>query len=201
MQRLFGVIWSLGILFLGWMLGLVWFALEMSRYPSQCTIPTEAIIVLTGGSNRIGEALDLLQKKQSSKLLISGVQKGVSLNTILKTTGYDKTVDPKQVFLDYQARSTIENSQRAAQWIKQNSISSVCLVTANYHMRRALLEFHQRLQGVQIIPHTVNPIDPSGNPWFKDTKTFLLYMMEYHKYLGALIRYGVRNLYLELNKE
>ena len=39
--------------------------------------PTDAIVVLTGGANRIERGLDLLQRGRAKRLLVSGVDRTV----------------------------------------------------------------------------------------------------------------------------
>lgn len=58
------------------------FVRQYYAYPRDESTKTEAIIVLTGGRNRITEAGKLYNRKLADKLFISGVNKRVSLNQI-----------------------------------------------------------------------------------------------------------------------
>jgi len=170
----------------------------MVQEPVRSSGHADAIIVLTGGNSRIAEGLHLLAQGKADQLLISGVNPGASLKAIVKASGYHKKVLAEKISLDYQAKSTIGNAQKAVNWIQENNIQSFFLVTANYHMRRALLEFQQRLKDVKIIPHGVNPLDPVCTSWCKDYNVFCLYMNEYNKYLWSLARFAIREVYLAL---
>ena len=44
---------------------------------------TEAIVVLTGGSERLEEGLNLLSERKAKKLFISGVYRGVEVSRLL----------------------------------------------------------------------------------------------------------------------
>ncbi len=181
--------------FVAWFGGFVWFIEDM---PQGSPLPhknTHAIVVLTGGNNRISEGLDLLAKKKSPKLIISGVQQGAPLGSVIKASGYRGPVNYQRVALDYKSTTTVENAQNIAKWCQRKKINSIRLVTANYHMRRALIEFNHYLKGVKIIPHAVNPLDSARHSWCKDYKVFCLYMNEYHKYLGALARMKLLRFY------
>ena len=183
------------IAFVSWFGGLVWFIEDMpqgSLFPHK---NTNAIVVLTGGNNRISKGLELLSQKKSPKLMISGVQKGAPLRSVIRASGYRGPVNRKRVVLDYKSTTTVENAQNVAKWCQRKKVNSIRLVTANYHMRRALIEFNHYLKNVKIIPHAVNPLDSARHSWCKDYKVFCLYMNEYHKYLGAFARMKLRHFY------
>lgn len=183
------------ITFVMWLGGLVWFIDDMPQGSPAPQTKTKAIVVLTGGNNRISEGLRLLSQKKSPTLMISGVQKGTPLQAVIKASGYQGAVNHRRIALDYNSTTTVENARNVAKWCRQKKISSIRLVTANYHMKRTLIEFNHSLKNVKIIPHAVNPLDSSRNSWCKDYKVFCLYMNEYHKYLGALIRMNVQYFY------
>jgi len=189
---------SLALLILSftlWFGGLVWFIEDMPQGTSAPSLKTSAIVVLTGGNNRISKGLELLSQNQSKKLLISGVRRGASLSAVIQGSGYNGAVDSKRIALDYKSTTTVENAQNVAKWVSRKNIKSIRLVTANYHMRRALIEFDHYLKGVKIIPHAINPLDPVQKTWCKDYKIFCLYLNEYHKYLGAFARMKLRRTY------
>jgi uncharacterized SAM-binding protein YcdF (DUF218 family) len=185
---------------LAWGGGFVAFVSSMPT-GSPCPICyTDAIVVLTGGNSRLSEGLELLHKGLASTLYISGVHPGTSLQTVIKKSGYKGPLDPSKIVMDYEARSTLENSQKVMAWISQHPIHTIRLVTANYHMRRALLEFKQRIgDKVKILVHAVTPSDSTQNAWYKDHKVLSLYLNEYHKYLGALARSIIREIYIRLH--
>tara|TARA_R110002095_G_scaffold35504_1_gene33441 strand:+ start:3621 stop:4190 length:570 start_codon:yes stop_codon:yes gene_type:complete len=178
-----------------WFGGLVWFIEDMPQGTPNPTLKTNAIVVLTGGNNRISEGLTLLSQNKSNQLLISGVRQGASLKAIVKGSGYRGSFDPRKVALDYKSTTTVENAQNVATWAKRKQVKSIRLVTANYHMRRALIEFNHYMKSVKIVPHAINPLDSGENAWCKDYKIFCLYLNEYHKYLGAFARMKIQRVY------
>jgi uncharacterized SAM-binding protein YcdF (DUF218 family) len=185
-------VWVAISIFLFWFGGFLWFVYDMPRVPPCPDCTTDAIVVLTGGDKRIASAFDLLEQKLSNHLLISGVKPGTSIHAIKSASGFQRPVPTEKITLDNASRSTKENALYTSKWIAENNFHSIRLVTANYHMPRSLLEFHQVMPNIVIIPH---PIVPKGSlfyTWCKDYKIFCLFFTEYNKYLGALLRYNLK---------
>lgn len=152
---------------------------------------TDAIVVLTGGSERIKHAIFLLNLGYANKLFISGVNKEVKLNEILYLHGYhgqDMARLSKQIELGYSAVDTIQNADEIAIWAKKNNIRSIRLVTSNYHIKRAMLEMQYELPDVKIIPHGVVPLNIRIDRWWDFESTRDLLLSEYNKYLAANLR-------------
>jgi hypothetical protein len=63
-------------LLLLWIMGFAWFAIDLPR-PAVDDAHTGSVVVLTGGGGRIDRALDILEAKSASRLLISGVDRDV----------------------------------------------------------------------------------------------------------------------------
>jgi uncharacterized SAM-binding protein YcdF (DUF218 family) len=181
-----------------WALGLLVFAAAIPnpRQVRDSDRPTDAIIVLTGGGDRLAEGFRLLDRGLAKKLLISGVAQGVTLEQLIDGLGADRAAAPTAgelaccVTLGYVAASTAGNALESAHWIAENGFHSVRLVTANYHMMRSLLEFRRTAPTVEVIPHPVFPAEVKDPYWFVHPKTVALIVNEYHKYLVALGRAG-----------
>jgi uncharacterized SAM-binding protein YcdF (DUF218 family) len=117
-----------------------------------------AIVVLTGGPHRVNVGFSLLAEHHSEKLLISGVNKKVSAAKLLSLWREGNSGRPNPdggITLGYEARNTAENAREASEWIRQNGISSICLVTADYHLPRAIMEFNNLMPDLQISPYAV----------------------------------------------
>src|SRR5882672_10771207 len=65
--------------------GLIWFAIEPSA--EDHTEPTDAIVVLTGGSQRVNSGIALLREGKGRKLFVSGVNHHVDLDDLLRSSG------------------------------------------------------------------------------------------------------------------
>ncbi len=66
----------------------------------------------------------------------------------------------------------------------RNRLRSVIVVTAFYHMPRALAEFARAMPGVVLHAYPVHP--PSLHPWWRFAVTWRLLAVEYVKYLAVV---------------
>lgn len=175
---------------IAWTGGLVWFGAGM---PSQAAEPnprTDAIIVLTGGAERLAEGGRLLTSGSAGWLFVSGVNLGVAKPTVLQIAGIKQPRLIGSVILGYRARNTKQNAQETARWLKARGFSSIRLVTANYHMRRAVLEFRRVLPRARIVTHPVFPQPVNPGPWWQNMTALSVVAGEYNKYLAALLGGG-----------
>ncbi|MFT8675161.1 MAG: YdcF family protein [Acetobacter sp.] len=161
--------------------GLVWFAWDSLR-PAGALPPADGIVALTGGTGRVETSLRLLAQNRARLLLISGVDTQTSLRALLPAAAPQDLA--ARVTLGYQARSTIENAAETATWVADNHIGSLIVVTAGYHMRRAMLELSRTLPDVALYPYPVTP--PAMRHPFQPTSLRIL-AEEYIKWLGALV--------------
>lgn len=163
-----------------WLAGLVWFIYD-ARLPPPPTLHADGIVALTGGTGRVETSLRLLAASPDARLLISGVDLQTTVRALLPpSTPPDLAA---RITLGYQARSTIGNATETAVWVADNHINSLIIVTAGYHMRRAMLELGRTLPDVALSPYPVMP-PAMEHPW--RLSTLRLMSMEYMKWLGAL---------------
>lgn len=181
-------------IFAAWALGFVLFARYINSYEIDTSTKTDAIIVLTGGRNRISEGIRLLNENLADKLFISGVPENISINQIEKQAKI-KADDENKIELGRKAKNTIENAIETEEWIKKNDIKSIRLVTSSYHIPRSLQEFIIYVTMENNLEVVLNPIySPNVNlKWWKSWGTFRLLMMEYNKFL---IVYVCRHLHI-----
>jgi uncharacterized SAM-binding protein YcdF (DUF218 family) len=184
----------LGIAVALWAAGLAWFATPPAVKDSGA--PTDAIVVLTGGSLRLHSGLKLLGEGKGRKLFVSGVNQEVKLNQLLRLAGNAPDWAACCVVLGYDANDTLGNAIETARWMRREHYHSLRLVTAWYHMRRSLLEFARAMPGITIVPHPVYPEPARLAHWWEWHRTAALIVGEYVKYLGALFRPLVERLHL-----
>lgn len=151
-----GAGWILAAIAALWFGGFMMFLHQINRYdvppPSE---RTDAIVVLTGGADRINTGLDLLQSGSAGRVLISGVDDRVSIDKILSMWNGHIEDPGCCVFLGHMAQNTEQNAKETKQWAEQMYVHSIRLVTSAYHMPRALLEFRYAMPDVDILPHPV----------------------------------------------
>lgn len=173
-----------------WLLGFCAFVLYALSFKLTPETPTDAIVVLTGGTDRIGTAVELLKERKSNYLLISGVNKMVSTEDLFKKT---KPELLEKITLGYMAENTQENALETAAWIHNKNVKSVLLVTSFYHMPRSIFEVLDKNPSVTVVPHPVFPksFDDSVD-WIRTRYAWLLFL-EYHKFLFV----HLKHLFLE----
>ncbi|TWB16942.1 uncharacterized SAM-binding protein YcdF (DUF218 family) [Nitrospirillum amazonense] len=187
-RRLTGVGAALGAL---WLAGLLTFAAHIPRAPEEETAATDAIVVLTGGSERLEAGFDLLAAGRARKLFISGVYRGVDVRALLRMSQATPAALECCVVLGYSADDTVGNAAETARWMQAEGFHSLRLVTANYHMPRSLVEFRHALPDARIVPHAVQPPNVRLDGWWHWRGTAGLIVSEYDKYLVAFLRHAL----------
>ena len=150
----------------------------------------DAIIVLTGGYQRIDQAVELLQKGAGKRLLISGAHPSTTPTQIRRMTQGSADLFSCCVDIGYDALDTIGNAEEASNWIHAKGYESILVVTNNYHMPRTLAELSYVDPDIQFIPYPVVNSDLKTRDWFTDPNALRVMLAEYAKLLLA----GARNI-------
>ena len=152
-----------------------------------------AVVALTGGADRIQDALDLLEKGYAGRLLITGVNPSLTKADVARLAPRAAALIECCVDLGYEARNTIGNALETRRWLAEHDLSGpVIVVTSNYHMPRALAEFAHELPGTELIPFPVVSDRLRNGAWWSDLGVARLWVGEYVKYLVALSRIQLR---------
>ncbi|WP_434623613.1 YdcF family protein [Azospirillum sp. B2RO_4] len=186
------------VLAVAWLAGLFWYAADVPRLPptgADAERKTDAIVVLTGGSNRLVTGLELLAAGRAKKLFVSGVYDGVEVQELLKLSRHSPTEMECCITLGYSADSTIGNAYETADWMRDQGFRSLRLVTANYHMRRSMLELSMAMPDVELVPHPVVAPTVHLDDWWMWPGTANLLVNEYNKLLVVGLRWMVRSLF------
>jgi uncharacterized SAM-binding protein YcdF (DUF218 family) len=149
---------GLAALALAWTAGFVWFAHAAWTAGAEPPPYADGIVALTGGAERIETALKLLAEDRARLLLVSGVGGGVEFSPLAHRAGVDPALSDR-VTLGRTAASTRGNAAETADWVRANGVGSLIVVTASYHMPRALAELGRTLPGVDL--HPVPVVSPA----------------------------------------
>jgi len=171
-----------------WLGGLLYFIHLIPREPLREGKQADGIVVLTGGGGRLEGALALLAAGKGQRLLISGVYQKTTrqaLRARLKAAGemFDCCVD-----LGRAAHDTVGNAREAAAWARTHGYGSLRIVTANYHMPRALVEFRRVLPRAELVAHPLATPSVHLENWWRWPGTTRVLIGEYNKYLFSLAR-------------
>ncbi|MCH8183761.1 MAG: YdcF family protein [Proteobacteria bacterium] len=162
----------------------------VGKLPRQVENPdgkTGAIVVLTGGSERLAAGLALLSQGQAEKLFISGVDRGTSREAIRARAGAADRFECC-VVIGRDALNTEGNARETAAWLKAQGYGSLRVVTASYHMPRSLLEMRRAMPGVALVSHPVFPRGVKIESWWRSPGTASLLLTEAAKYWAATVR-------------
>ena len=153
------------------------------------------IVILTGGTNRIKNGLKIIDQFEKSspfksKILVSGTGKGFTKISLEKILSFDLDFDLIEccIELDSISTNTYSNAYQTLMWVRKNDISEFILITSNYHMPRAYLEFKNRMPNLKIFTYPITPEKHDINLWLSSFQTFYLIFTEYCKFLFASIR-------------
>jgi uncharacterized SAM-binding protein YcdF (DUF218 family) len=171
-----------------WLGGLAYFVASSLSIRSDPSIPTDAIVVLTGGRLRLETGLQLFAAGSAKKLFVSGVNQRVDQGELLRTLGPLAQRAACCIVLGHEADNTFGNARETANWMQEEGYTSLRLVTSWYHMRRGLLEFGRAMPEVRIIANPVFTRHADSERWWSWYGTLELIVAEYDKYLWAWVR-------------
>jgi uncharacterized SAM-binding protein YcdF (DUF218 family) len=142
------------------------------------------IVVLTGNTGRLVSGIDLMSNNIKSRMLITGVAKGVKYAEIIK----NKDLKKNRIELGYTAHNTLGNAIETSLWLKKYNINDIILVTDSWHMQRALLLFNAIMPNIKISPHPIQSTNFNIKDYFKfDNRVFFIYQ-EHLKYIVSHIQ-------------
>lgn len=94
-------------------------------------------VVLTGGPNRIDDALELLYLKRVKKVIISGVNPKTQLREIFPQAIFFGEIDSDDIILEKRSLTTYGNAQQSLPLVEALNCKDVVLITSKLHMFRA----------------------------------------------------------------
>ena len=192
---------TFALAFLGVAAGFVAFLAQLRGAEIAPDSKADGIVVLTGGSSRVSDAMELLAAGYGRRLLISGVHPTSTASDISRTLPENQSFMTCCVDLDRTALSTRGNAAEARRWAHERGFRSLIVVTSNYHMPRALVEFSHALPQTPLIPFAVVGEKWREEPWWTSPSTLRLLMSEYVKYLAAELRVWLEDFGIDLSPE
>ena len=130
----------------------------------------DGIVALTGGPFRINDALDLLAAGRGKRLLISGVNPLRGRGEISRLMPEHSAGSPVASISSIRA-NTIGNAIETRQWIKARGFQSLIVVTANFHIPRAMVELRHEMPDVTLVPYGVVSEKMRIEAWWENPET------------------------------
>ncbi|WP_375305932.1 YdcF family protein [Bradyrhizobium sp. A11] len=192
------IVSAIALAFVGAAAGFVAFLAQLRGAEIAPSRKADGIVVLTGGSSRVSDAMALLAAGYGRRLLISGVHPTSTANDISRTLPENQSFMTCCVDLDRTALSTRGNAAEARRWAEGRRFKSLIVVTSNYHMPRALVEFSHAMPETALIPFAVVGDKWREEPWWTSPSTLRLLLSEYVKYLAAEVRVRLEDFGIDL---
>jgi uncharacterized SAM-binding protein YcdF (DUF218 family) len=195
------VVAALAVVFVGAAIGFVGFLSQLRGAETRPDRKADGIVVLTGGSSRVSDAMELLAAGYGKRLLISGVHPTNAASDISRSLSDNQSLLTCCVDLDRSAVNTRSNAAETRRWARERGFRSLIVVTSNYHMPRAIVELSHAMPDVQLIPFAVVGDKWRDEPWWTSGATLRLLLSEYVKYVAAEVRVRLADAGLELTPE
>lgn len=178
----------LGLVVASLAVGFIAFAINATTAQEPQAQKADAIVVVTGGEDRIGVALGLLRQGSGRRLLISGVNPRTSSAAIRDQTGEGRQLFECCVDIGREASDTIGNAEEARDWVGTHGYRSLIVVTSAYHMPRTLAEFARAMPHIELVAHPVSSRHARDRPWWQHPGSLRLLASEYAKFIAAITR-------------
>jgi uncharacterized SAM-binding protein YcdF (DUF218 family) len=191
----------LAIAFVAATIGFVFFLSRLSGAEAKPSQPADGIVVLTGGSSRVSDAMELLADGYGKRLLISGVHPTNAASDISRSLPDNQSLLRCCVDLDHSAVNTRSNAAETRRWARERGFKSLIVVTSNYHMPRAIVELSHAMPDVTLIPCVVVGDKWRDEPWWMSGATVRLLLSEYVKYVAAELRLRLADAGLDMMGE
>jgi uncharacterized SAM-binding protein YcdF (DUF218 family) len=189
------------IVFVTAAIGFVGFLSKLRGAEMKPASNADGIVVLTGGSSRVSDAMELLAGGYGKRLLISGVHPTNAASDISRSLSDNQSLLSCCVDLDRSAVNTRSNAAQTRRWARDRGFKSLIVVTSNYHMPRAIVELSHAMPDVALIPFAVVGDKWRDEPWWTNGATLRLLLSEYVKYVAAEVRVRLADAGLEFTPE
>ena len=188
-----------GLLVIGliWTAGLFAFADRLSRLtPAPLPEAADGVVVLTGpGSTaRLAAGMAVLEAGLARRLLVSGVNREASREDIRLVSKAARRLYDCCVDLGFTAADTLGNARETAEWARAMRFRSLIIVTADFHMPRAMLELKTALPDLELRSYAAATPALDARRWRETRSGARLMILEYSKYMAVLARETIRSL-------
>ncbi len=183
------IVGAMAILFVGAAVGFLAFLSQLRGVEIKPARNADGIVVLTGGSSRVSDAMELLAGGYGKRLLISGVHPTNAVSDISRSLPDNQSLLLRCcVDLDRSAVNTRSNAAETRRWVRERGFKSLIVVTSNYHMPRAIVELSHAMPDITLIPFAVVGDRWRDEPWWTSGATLRLLLSEYAKYVAVEVR-------------
>jgi uncharacterized SAM-binding protein YcdF (DUF218 family) len=175
------------VIALTFVLGFLWFTARVPSSEITMSGTTDGIVVLTGDSARISEAIELLANRRGRRLLISGANRGTTAAEISRLNpDFARWI---RCCVDFdRSLNTLGNAIETRRWAEKHRFRSLTVVTSDYHMPRAMAEIAHQLPNTRLVAFPVMSERLRAEHWWASGSAMRLLLSEYMKYIVARTR-------------
>lgn len=159
--------------------------------PSDNLARADAIVVVSGDSDRMKQAIDLYRKGYAPKLILSGAAKdGLASNALAMHIEASQSGVPNEaVIMEEKANNTYENALYTKEIATSRGMKNIILVTSPYHQRRVYETFKNVFNGSDVRLQNSPSIYSSWKPndWWNTERELHLTQEESIKVLWSAI--------------
>jgi uncharacterized SAM-binding protein YcdF (DUF218 family) len=149
-------------------------------------VKADVLVLLGGGSHERSErAAELFKEHAAPRILVSGYGDCEINRHLLVAAG----VPARVIEMENQSKTTKENAQFTVQWLREQKLKRVILVTSWYHSRRALACFRHEAPDLKFYSRPSYFASARADWWHNRIGHRV--RLEYLKLLGYWIRYGI----------
>jgi len=194
------VVAALAAVFAAATIGFIGFLAQLRGVEAEPAGRADGIVVLTGGSSRVSDAMELLAGGYGKRLLISGVHPTSGASDISRSLSDKQSLLTCCVDLDRSAVNTRSNAAETRRWAHERGFRSLIVVTSNYHMPRAIVELSHAMPDIRLIPFAVVGEKWRDESWWASGATLRLLLSEYIKYVAAEVRVHLADASVDLRR-
>src|SRR6266436_1326342 len=125
------IVAGLAVVFVGAAVGFVGFLSQLRGVEISPARKADGIVVLTGGSSRVSDAMELLAGGYGKRLLISGVHPTNDASDISRSLPDNHSLLGCCVDLDRSAVNTRSNAAQTRRWARDRGFKSLIVVTSD----------------------------------------------------------------------
>ena len=145
----------------------------------------DVIVVLSGDSERVKEAVNLYERGFSRYMIMSGgsSRSAVSMAERMKEQAVRLGVPDEAIILEPKAQHTYDHPVFVKPILRARGFQSAIVVSSPFHMRRSAMLFNRsfRNSGVELIYHPVRESWFKVEYWWKRTRSRRIVLREYMK--------------------
>lgn len=151
---------------------------------------SDVIIVLSGKSGRIEQAVKLYEAGKTSYLILSNSREKISSKGDMLQIALSLGIPREAIITEDAAQSTYENAKYTLPIMQEHGFKSAIVVSSDFHMRRVKFNFDRVYKGSGIkLTYVGADSGYNANFWWADSYSRSTTLNEYAKLIGNAFGY------------